>query len=351
MPDEGPTVPAEILKSWLGEVFTRAGMPADDAAIEAECLLAAHFRGFDTHGVPCVPPYIECLRAGRINPRPAIRIQRRSPWAIAVDGNNGMGHVVATRAMRAAIEAADEIGIGVACVRHSNHFGAACIYPMMALESDCIGVAMANAAPNVVPWGSREPLLGTNPIAVAVPAGRHPPFVFDMATSVVARRKIRIAAEADQPIPEGWAVDAEGRPATTARAAMKGSLLPFGGAKGSALAMLSDVLAGVMTGAQFAGTVLSTYTNHEREVDSGNLLVAMKVASFMPVKAFKRRMDTLIERVGALSPAEGFDEVRMAGARGAALERERRTFGIPLAAWSAAEMTRIGEDLGVPFPG
>ena len=350
MPDDGPTVPAEILRSWLGELFARAGMPAEDAAIEADCLIAAHFRGFDTHGVPCVPPYVECLRARRINPRPAIRIQRQSPWTIAVDGDNGMGHVVATRAMRAAIQSADEIGIGVASVRHSNHIGAACIYPIMALEADCIGLAMANASPNVVPWGSREPFLGTNPIAVAVPAGRHPPFVFDMATSVVARRKIRAAAEAGQPIPEGWAIDAEGRPATTARAAMEGAVLPFGGAKGSALAMLIDVLAGVLTGAQFAGTVLSTYTNHEREVDSGNLLIAMKVASFMPVAEFEQRMDTLIERVRALPPAEGFDEVRMAGARGAALERERRASGIPLAAGTAAEMARIGEDLGVPFP-
>ncbi|HJO69574.1 MAG TPA: Ldh family oxidoreductase [Rhodospirillales bacterium] len=350
MPDEGPTVPAEILKTWLGEVFARAGMPTEDAAIVADCLIAAHFRGFDTHGVPCVPPYIECLRARRINPTPAIRIERRTPWAIAVDGDNGMGHVVATRAMRAAIEAADEIGIGVASVRHSNHIGAAGIYPIMALEADCIGLAMANASPNVVPWGSREPFLGTNPVAVAVPAGRYPPFVFYMATSVVARRKIRAAAEANQQIPEGWAIDAEGRPATTARAAMEGAVLPFGGAKGSALAMLIDVLAGVLSGAQFAGTVLSTYTNQEREVDSGNLLVAMKVASFMPVAAFKQRMDTLIDRVGELPPAEGFDEVRMAGARGAALERERRTNGIPLAAGTAEEMARIGVDLGVPFP-
>ena len=135
MPDDGPTVPAEILRSWLGELFARAGMPAEDAAIEADCLIAAHFRGFDTHGVPCVPPYVECLRARRINPRPAIRIQRQSPWTIAVDGDNGMGHVVATRAMRAAIQSADEIGIGVASVRHSNHIGAACIYPIMASGS------------------------------------------------------------------------------------------------------------------------------------------------------------------------------------------------------------------------
>ncbi|MDP6788699.1 MAG: Ldh family oxidoreductase [Rhodospirillales bacterium] len=348
MPDA--VVAVDPLRRFVTDLFGALGLPPGDAEVQAHCLLEAHFRGFDTHGVGCIPSYAECLVEGRIKARPAIRIERRMPWVALVDGDNGMGHVVASRAMAAAIEAAREIGIGAAAVRRSNHFGAAGVYPAMALDHDCVGIAMGNAAPNVAPWGARQGLLGTNPLAVAVPAGRHPPFVMDMATSTAARRKIRQAMEHGQPIPEGWAIDRDGRPTTDAKAAIEGVALPFGGAKGSAISMLVDILAGVLPGAEFAGTVVSFVNNTGREAGCGAFFMAFKVSAFMPLDTFKARMDTLIDRLHALEPAAGFDAVRVPGERGASLAAERRREGIPLAPGVIDKLGKLGADLGVTFP-
>ena len=252
--------------------------------------------------------------------------------------------------MRAAILAARDFGIGVVGVRRSNHIGAAGVYPLMAAAEGMIGVTMANSAPSVAPFGSRRPFLGTSPLAVAVPAGVHPPFVLDMATAAAARRKIFEAAEAGRPIPAGWALGADGQPTTDAAAAMKGVSLPVGGAKGSAMAMLVDVLAGALTGAEFAGRVLSTVTNTERPSASGNLHVALRVDAFMAPYQFARRMEMLAARVEALPPAPGFDEVRLPGVRGARLEAELRTHGVPLPAALAAGLAELGAGLGVGFP-
>ena len=350
MPDKTVSVAIDPLRRFVVDLFAALGLPPDDAAVEAHCLLEAHFRGFDTHGVGCIPSYADCLKEGRIKAKPQIRIERRMPWAALVDGDNGMGHVVAARAMEAALEAAEEIGIGAAAVSRSNHFGAACVYPAMALDKDCIGIAMGNAAPNVAPWGAREGLLGTNPLAVAVPAGRNPAFVMDLATSTAARRKIREAMEQGRPIPEGWAIDRDGRPTTDAKAAIEGIALPFGGAKGSAISMLIDILAGALSGAEFAGGVLSFVNNTEREAGCGAFLMAFKVEAFMPVDAFKARMDTLIDRIHALEPAAGFDAVRVPGERGAALAAARRQDGIPLAPGVVDKLSRLGADVGVAFP-
>ena len=339
------------LHRFAGQLFECVGMPADDADTMARCLVGAHLRGVDTHGVSCIPNYVLNLEEGRVRARPNIAIERRSPWALAVDGGNGMGHVVATRAMRAAIETCATVGIAVATVRHSTHLGAAGLYPLMAADRGYLGVAMVNASSTVAPWGSRRKLFGTNPIAVAAPAGRHPPFVLDLATSAAARRKIRLALELGQPIPDGWALDADGNPTTDPAKALAGATLPMAGAKGSGLAMLVEVLAGVLSGAGFAGGVGDLYSNHERPVDSGNFLLALDVAAFMPLAEFSARMETLIERVHSLDPAPGIEAVRVPGERAARLEAKRRRDGIPLTAATVAELRTLGDRLGVPFPG
>ena len=349
-PSAAILVPVVELRRFVALVFAGLGLPSDDAEIQARALIEAHLRGFETHGVNCIPDYALCLSQGRINPRPRIRIERRLPWAAVIDGDNGMGHVVATRAMEAALESAGALGIGAAAVRHGNHFGAASVYAAMAIEHDCIGFATANAAPTVAPWGSHTGLVGTNPVAVAVPAGRRPPFVMDLATSAAARRKFRQAAEEGRSLPEGWALDAEGNPTTDPRAAIDGIALPFGGAKGSALALLVDILAGVLTGAEFAGGVLSFHKNQRRHAHVGAFVMAVKVATFMPVARFKARMDTLAERVNALPPAPGFDRVRVPGERGARLAAEMGAHGIPLAPALVATLAALGAELGVPFP-
>ncbi len=350
MPPSQPRYSLDALDAFATALFVGLGLEPDDASIAAGCLIKADLRGFSTHGLSCIPNYAVCLREGRYNPRPGIRIETRLPWAITVDGNNGVGHVTATRAMAAALKAAQTFGIGVASVRHTNHIGAACVYPLMAAEEGCVGVTMANSGASVAPWGSAERLFGTNPLAVAVPAGRHPPFVMDMATSTVARRKIFEAARDGRPIPEGWALDAEGHPTTDAAAGLAGISLPFGGAKGSAISMLVDTLAGVLSGAEFGGRVLSSLTNFERHCHSGNFHMAFKVEAFMPSDTFARRMDTLIDKVKELPPAEGFDEVRVAGERGARLEVGYRASGLPLNPKDVEVLSGLGDELGVSFP-
>jgi LDH2 family malate/lactate/ureidoglycolate dehydrogenase len=345
-----PRYSLNSLDAFATKLYVGLGLEPDDAAVAAGCLIKAELRGFSTHGLGCIPNYAICLREGRYNPRPEILIESRMPWAISVDGDNGVGHVTATRAMAVALKAAQTIGIGVASVRHTNHIGAACVYPLMAAEKGCIGISMANAGASVAPWGSAERLLGTNPLAVAVPAGRHPPFVMDMATSTVARRKIFEAARDGRPIPGDWALDSEGRPTTDAAAARDGISLPFGGAKGSAISMLVDILGGVLSGAEFGGRVLSSMTNFERPCHSGNFHMAFKVEAFMSSDTFAQRMDTLIDKIKNLEPAEGFDEVRVAGERGARLEDEYRASGLPLNPKDVDALSKLGDELGVSFP-
>ncbi len=348
--DDTPRLPVDALDTFITRIFAALHLVPDDARTVARCLVTAHLRGFDTHGVACIPGYVDCLREGRIKSRPDTRVHRTHPGACVVEGDNGMGHVSATRAMTEAVSAAAELGIGMATVRHGNHIGAACIYPLMAAAEGCIGITVANAAPTVAPWGSRQVLLGTNPIAAAVPAGDHPPLVIDMATSIAARRKMRDAAARGEPIPEGWALDSEGRPTTDPEAALVGTLLPFGGYKGSAICLLIDVLAGVYSGSAFGGDVLSFLKNHERPSDSGNFHLALRADAFMPAEAFGQRADILLDRINSLEPAADFDSVRYPGQRGAELEKERRTNGIPVNADLFQQLNKLAEDLAVPPP-
>ncbi|MBT3359995.1 MAG: Ldh family oxidoreductase [Rhodospirillales bacterium] len=341
----------DALKGFARDVFQAAGMTGADAGVMADCLVRAHLRGFDTHGLGCIPLYVDNLLDGRVNARPEIGIERRGPWAVRVDANNGMGHVAATRTMEAVLDSVRSIGIGVGSVRNSNHLGAACLYPLMAVEQGYIGMAMINSSVHVTPWGSRDKLFGTNPIAIAAPAGNRPPFVLDMATSAAARRKFRLALELGEPIPEGWAVDADGVPTIDPATALKGAALPVGGAKGSGLGMAVEIMAGVLSGAAFAGDVLDLFSNQERQVNSGNFLMAMDVSAFMDLGEFETRMDTLITRVKALQTAPDFDEVRFPGERGARLEAERLKDGIPLPESTARALREVGSRLGISFPG
>ena len=343
-------VPAGDLHAFVEGVFAALGLPPEDARIQADYTLAAHLRGFDTHGVEEIGDYARALGGGRINPAPRLRVERVTPWSLRVDGDNGMGHVVSTRTMREVLAMADEVGIGAAVVRNSNQYGAASVYALMALERDCVGVSMSNTYPLMAPWGSRERFLGTNPLAVAVPAGRAAPFVLDMAMSLVARRTVMEWAALGRALPEGWALDDAGRPTTDPKAALTGVLPPIGGSKGSALTFVVDILAGVLSGAGFGDSVVGLDGEPGKSGDCGHFLLAFKVAAFMPLADFKARMDTLADRVRALAPAAGFSEVRMPGARGHRLEAERRATGVPVRDDVAERLVRIGAELGVPFP-
>jgi LDH2 family malate/lactate/ureidoglycolate dehydrogenase len=314
--------------------------------------VTANLRGVDTHGVARIPSYIQRFRTGLVEVAPQIVVTSRMPWAANVDGGNGMGAVVGHRAMSEALTRARTFGIGAVTAKRSNHFGAAALYALQAVEQGCIGVSLTPASKSLAPYGSREPLFGTNPIAVAIPTGRQAPWVMDMATSVAARGHIRLAAREGQPIPEGWALDASGRPTTDAAAAMAGVMLPFSGAKGSALSMLVDILGGVLSGSGFAGSIRDMNTDFDAPQDVGHFFLAMQVEAFMPRHEFDARMEMSIARLKALQPAAGFDEVLYPGEPEARRQAERSANGIPLGA-QVCEAIRIAASsagIGMPEP-
>jgi LDH2 family malate/lactate/ureidoglycolate dehydrogenase len=343
-------VKAGEIAGFIAAVLEKLSVSAADARIAADCMTFAHLRGFDTHGLPCLGGYVECLELGRINPKPSLAVERPLPWTVRLDADNGLGHVAAHRAMTLALEAAEQLGVGAAVVRRSNHFGAASSYSTLALPKDCIGLVTSNAVPAAAPFGALEPFLGTNPLSVAVPTAEQPPFVIDMATSEGARKKVRQALAQGVPLPVGWALDREGNPTTDPKTALEGVMLPFGGMKGSAVTLLLDILSGVLSGSQFGGQVLSVMTNQERESNNGHFLLVMKVAAFMPAGAFKARMDEELRRLRGLKPMKGVAEVIYPGYKEHFTQKERQAQGVPLPDTTVEEARSIGKRHGVAFP-
>ena len=338
------------LEIFVQDVLSKLDVPDGHGKMTAKRLVIAHLRGFDTHGLPCLPGYVECLEQGRMNPKPVLEVTGKAPWAHQVDADNGLGQVAGTRAMELCLESAENFGIGCSVVKRSNHFGAASAYSLMALEKDCIGIVTANASAVTAPFGAAEPLLGTNPLSVAVPAGENAPFVIDMATSEGARKKVKKALELGEEIPPGWSLDENGDPTTDPEKALKGVMLPFGGMKGSAITILTDILSGVFSGANFGGRVLSVFTNQERESGNGNFMLAIKIDSFMPASEFKLRMDDELSRIVALAPARGFKKVIDPGVLEHDTQTARQKKGIPFEPSLVDKMCRLGNSVSVPFP-
>jgi len=339
--------PADRVRDFVVRLFSAYGLTTEHARAVADSLVTADLRGQGTHGVARVPSYVERLVRGLVNPKPQFQPTSRMPFAVAIDGDNAMGAVVATHAMGEALDRAEQFGMGAAVARRSNHFGAAGCYALMAAQRGAIGIVMSPASKSLAPFGSREPLLGTNPYAVAVPVREKAPWVMDMASSVAARGHIRLAARHGKPIPQGWALDAQGVPTTDAQAALSGVMIPFAGPKGSAIAMMVDIFGGVLSGSAFAGAIRDMNTDFEAPQDVGHFFMAMKVDAFMPEAEFYDRMDEAIARLKALKPAQGFDEVLYPGEPEARAAARRQKEGIPLTATVIAGLRTAGDAAGV----
>jgi LDH2 family malate/lactate/ureidoglycolate dehydrogenase len=322
-------VAPDAADAFARRVLIANGVPDKDAAIVASCLVSADLRGVDTHGLCRLPIYLDRLRRGLINPRPALAPKRVTLVAASLDGENGFGFVVGRRAMAEAIAMAREFGIGIVAARCSTHFGMAASYVLQALDAGMISLVFSNASPAMPPWGARTALLGTSPFAAGAPAGSEPPFLLDMSPAVAARGKIRRAERRGETIPLGYALDAQGRPTTDPKAALAGVVQPIGSYKGSGLAMLMDIFGGVLSGAAYAGDVGDQYKAMDRPQDVGHFFLAMKPDLFVPEDTYRARMDTLITRVRAAPTAEGFDEVLVAGEPERRHEANRRRDGIP----------------------
>ena len=338
------------LLAFARRILERLDVPIGDAREVAGCLVRAELRGVDSHGLVRLPVYARRLQAGAVRARPELREIRPAAAVAVVDGDNGLGPVVASRAMRTAIDLARRQGTGFVGVRNSNHFGPAAYYVEQAVAEGLIGVAISNAPPNMAPFGGRIRFLGTNPVAVGVPAGAEDPLIFDASTSVVARGRIIIAAHKKTPIPEGWAVDPEGYPTTDPEAALAGAVLPFGGPKGSAISFIIDILCGVLTGAAFARHI-NTLENLGAVQNIGHVLAAVRTDLFVSGADFRERMDAILRMLKASPPAPGrAGRVLVPGEIERAAESINRSRGIALAAPVVAQLVSLGAEFDVPFP-
>jgi L-2-hydroxycarboxylate dehydrogenase (NAD+) len=358
---ESKVFPIEALREFCTRVFLHFGVAKNDAMQAAEVLASADLRGIDSHGVARLRSYFDMLGEGRINPKPEIKVVRSTLSTATVDGGNGLGLVVGPHANRIAMDMAEKAGSGWVSVRNTNHYGIAGYYVLKALERDLIGWAMTNSTMLVAPLWGAERMLGTNPIAIAFPGKEEPPIVIDMATSAAAYGKIEIALRRGEPIPEGWAVDSQGRPTTNPNDMVDGgALLPLGsdrdrgGHKGYGLAIMVDVLCGVLSGANwgpFAPPFALRQEIPKRSVGKGigHFFGAMRIDGFMDGDSFKRQIDDYIRVFRATKPAPGTNGPLIPGDPEREMEQVRSKKGVPLVLPVVEELRDISRKTGIPF--
>ncbi|OUM95766.1 MAG: malate dehydrogenase [Thermobacillus sp. ZCTH02-B1] len=324
-----------------------AGVPEHNAFLVAESLVQANLRGVDSHGVVRTPIYLARIRRKMVDPNAEITVVRESEGTALVDGGNNFGAVVGVRATQIAIDKAKRAGAAFVGVKRSNHFGTGAYYALKAIEQKMMLMVMSNASQTMPPTGGVRPFIGTNPLAVGVPAGRAVPFLLDMATSVVARGKIIVAAQKGQPIPLGWAVDRHGNPTTDPEAALEGAVLPVGGAKGYGISLMIDILCGVLTGAGFGRYVNNMYENWEEPQNVGHVFIAVDISRFMPLERFEARMEQYIREIKQEPKAPGVEEILIPGEIEHRRTLELMKHGIELPEKLAEELDAIGREYGL----
>jgi L-2-hydroxycarboxylate dehydrogenase (NAD+) len=334
--------PLKSLESFTLALFTRLGCSKEEAALATGVLLSADLRGIDSHGIARLSGYVRLWEAKRINTKPNIRIVHETPSTAVVDGDSGLGLVIGPRAMDIAIEKANKAGTGWVAVKNSNHFGIAGYHAMKALGHEMIGMAMTNASPLVAPTFSMERLLGTNPIAVAIPAGRQPPFVADFATTTAANGKLEILQRKNKDAPIGWIQKKNGAPSTNAHELKDGgALIPLGSDvehgshKGYCLGAWVDIFSAVLSGANYGPWVppfVSFLAPPADPVGSGigHFFGAMRIDAFRPADEFKDHMDNWINRFRSAKPVAGQEHVLIPGDPERKMAEQRIQTGIPV---------------------
>lgn len=354
-PSDGVTIPVEPLRDWTTRLVAAVGTPEDIAADVAEILVASDRRGIASHGTARLGNYVALIEAGVMDPaaRP-VRDGGRAAF-LRFDARNGWGHHACRVAVDAAIDAARELGAATAIVHDSNHFGIAGWYALRAAAAGMVGVSLSNTSPLVAPTRAREPLIGTNPIAIAAPAGHFGAFCLDMATSTIPRGRIEVAARRGELLPVGWAIDAEGRPATTPEAALGGALHPLGGEeatgghKGYGLALAVDLLTGVLAGSAFGPNIIGLFST-EAPSNLGQTFLVLDPAAVREPGAFERRLEGYLDQlVAAPTRPDAPGRVLIHGEPEAEAERVAATRGIRIDAVHAASLAELGTRFGVPF--
>lgn len=335
-------VPVSVLHTFGADVLGAAGLDPEAAALVAESLASADARSIASHGmVRLLPEYVRRLELGSTNPAPDIRTVRQTPGAALLDADGAPGQVAGTQAMTLAIEKAERNGVAAVAVRNSSHFGMGAKYVERATDAGMVGFAFTNATPNMPPAGGRGRFLGTNPVAIGVPNQDGDPLVLDMSTSVVARGKIVMAEMDGQPIPSGWAIDADGNPTVDPRAALTGAVLPMAGYKGAGLALMVDILCGVLTGAAFGTHVVDLYDTGSSHQDVGHFFLAVAVESFMPIETFYARINQYIAEVRMQPRMPGVERIYLPGELEYASERRAQIDGVVVSAAGWEELDAL----------
>jgi LDH2 family malate/lactate/ureidoglycolate dehydrogenase len=355
-PVDGLAVPVTLLRTWTAGLVERFGTPTDVAADVAEVLVASDARGIASHGTARLPNYVDLIDARVMDP--AARPERISgrPALVHWDARNGWGHHAGRVAMDAALEASPALGMAASVVRGTNHFGIAGWYALRAAGTGQIGIALSNTSPLVAPTRARQPLIGTNPIAIAAPAGRFGAFCLDMATSTIPRGRIEVAARRGEALPVGWAIDADGRPARTPEAALAGALHPLGGEegtgghKGYGLSLAVDLLTGVLAGSAFGPNIVGLFST-EAPSNLGQAFIAIDPAAVDPGGTFEKRLEGYLEQlVAAPTVPDARGRVLIPGEPEAEAERRASARGVMIDRVHAERLRELGERVGLPFP-
>jgi len=346
------TVSFDALKTFIQEAMIRLGLPEQDAETVAALMAQADLQGSDGHGVSRLAQYARRIRAGGFNVKPKIRVVQEHLSTALINGDNGMGHLVMSRAAEMAIEKASVTGIGWVSSQFSNHAGPASLYARMPLARDMIGLYFAvGNANHLPPWGGLSMLLSTNPIAAAIPAGAEKPIVLDMATTVAAYGKVKTKALRGETMPVGWMIDRAGKPLTDPKRADEGMLLPLGGMeagyKGYGLALIIGLLAGTLGGAAMGKDVVDFNHDDDSVTNTGQAIAAINIAAFGDVATFKRSVDGLVRDFRNSQRMPGVDRIWVPGERSHETRVRRISLGIPIAPALMRGLNGVAEDLGI----
>lgn len=342
---EHVTIPVNKAKHFAEVCCTANEMPEKEARILAEVLVETDMRGVMTHGLVRLPDYLERIDLGVVTSSLNLEIQKDWVWGGVLNAGNGIGHVAAYKGMEWVINKAKDVGIGMATMRMSNHFGMAAYYSLMAAKQGMIGLVASNSGPLMAPWGGKEVKVGNNPLAIAVP-GKQFPLSFDIACSIAARSKLYRAQREGKDIPAGWAVDREGKETTDPTEALKGALLPLAGHKGYGLAMMIDVFTGILSSGTVSPNVKSKY-DYSGPKDVGHFFMAVHIEHFLPLNEFLERVDSYVSTLHATEPAHGFDQVRVPGENGAQKRKKCLENGIPYHASTIHLLNKMANQLNV----
>jgi len=354
-------LPVKVIHDFMIDVFVGLGTPADDARICADVLIASDLRGIESHGVGRLKYYYDRIQAGVQFPQAKMEIVQETEATAVVDGHHGMGHAIAYRSMRLAMDKARQVGLGAVTVRNGTHFGIAGYYPLMAAQEGMMGLCVTNARPSIAPTFGTEPMLGTNPIAFAAPSNGRFPYCFDGATSISQRGKIEVAARAEKPVPEGWVVDNQGEPLTDPGQILKdfdagtAALLPLGGAgellagyKGYDLATMVEILSASLCAGMYMKDLLGFAPDGSRRPYMlGHFFLAIDIAHFIPVELSQQITGGIMRALQASQKAAGQERIYVAGEKEYEREQIVREQGVPVNDNLRVELQTMRDALGI----